>query len=266
MGRSRFLHCGLIALLLVACESDDESLLQATDTESVYEGAAAAQYKPSSMDEAVRGTITGKVHFKGRKLRTGLIDLGGDKACTGLHPNGLKSEDFRINPDGTLEGVIVYVKEGLSRGLTWPAPTKTVVLDQVGCQYVPHIVVIQTGQPLVIKSDDPFLHNVNGAAGPNAGFNHAMSGKGELSPMTFTKTEVAKMIKCDVHGWMRSYVAILPHPFHDITGKDGTYTLKDVPPGKYLLAAWHEKLGELEAEVTLEPNGTLTHDFTFERK
>jgi hypothetical protein len=266
MGRSRFLHCGLIALLLAACSSADESLLQASSIKPVYEGAQGSKFKPSSLEEGVRGTITGKVHFEGRPYRTGLIDLGGDDACINLRPNGLKSEDFRINPDGTLEGVIVYVKEGLSVGFNWPAPSEPLVLDQVGCQYIPHVAVLQTGQTLIIKSDDPFLHNVNGAAGPNPGFNHAMSGVGELPPKTFTKTEVAKLIKCDVHGWMKSYVAVLPHPFHDITGADGTFTLGNVPPGTYKLGAWHEKLGELEAEVKLEPNGTLTNDFTFERK
>jgi len=266
MGRSRILHCGLIALLLVGCTVDEESLLQASNTDFVYENAGGGNYGPSSLDEGVRGVITGKVHFKGRKLRTGLIDLGGDQACISLRPDGIRSEEFEINPDDTLRGVVVYVKEGLSRGYTWPTPQEPVVLDQVGCQYVPHVAVIQTGQELVIKSDDPFLHNVNGAAGPNDGFNHAMSGTGVLPTKTFSKTEVAKMIKCDVHGWMRAYVAILPHPFHDITGKGGSFTLKNVPPGKYKLGAWHEKLGELVADVELAPNGTLTQDFTFERK
>lgn len=266
MGRSRFLHCGLIALLLVACSSGEESLLQATSIKGVYEGAQGSDYKPSSLDEAVRGTITGKVHFEGRPYRMGLLDLGGDAACINLHPDGIKSEDFRVNPDNTLEGVIVYVKKGLSRGYTWPTPTEPIVLDQKGCQYFPHIVVIQTGQPLIIRSSDPFLHNVHGLDGPNSGFNDPMAGPGDLSPKTFSKTEVAKHVKCDVHGWMSSYVAVLPHPFHDITGSDGSFTLSDVPPGKYLLAAWHEKLGELTAEVELEPNGTLTQDFTFERK
>lgn len=269
MGRSRLVPRGLTALLLclaAGCGGEDD-LLEATDTDTFFTGGGSgSSYRPKSMDPAVRGAISGIVKFTGREIRAGRIDLGADKFCTGAQPGGLVAENFRFDPKtGGLEGVIVYVKKGLNAE-RWETPSTEVVLDQQGCRYIPHIAVVQTGQPLLIKSSDNTLHNVKGAAGANPGFNHAMSRPGSLAPKTLTKPEVAKKIGCDVHGWMTAYVAVMPHPCWAITGPDGAFRVDGVPPGTYLLAAWHEELGEIEAEVKLAENGTLNHVFTFERK
>jgi hypothetical protein len=222
------------------------------------------------MDAAVRGTIRGTVRFAGRRWNPRLLDMSGDRFCVDAHTTRMMSEDFRVGPGGELEGVVVYLKRGMERQKFDP-PAQPAVLDQKDCMYEPHVLVIQCGQPLIIQSSDATLHNVNGRKGANDGFNHAMSSPGRLAPKIFRKPEVAKRIGCDVHGWMVSWVAALPHPYAVVTGPDGAYELTDVPPGTYLLAAWHEKVAdgrfqEGEHEVTLEANGTLTQDFQFERK
>jgi hypothetical protein len=72
-------------------------------------------------------------------------------------------------------------------------------------------------------------------------------------------------IKCDVHAWMRSYVGAVEHPYFAVTGEDGAFSLPDLPPGTYTIAAWHERLGTRDQQVTLDAKDTKDVDFTFAR-
>ncbi|MHC4819556.1 MAG: cupredoxin domain-containing protein, partial [Planctomycetota bacterium] len=204
MGRPRFLHPGLIALLLLAACGGEEELLLAGDAEaSVYTGGGGGSF---SLSGPGKGSVTGKVVYKGRPYTRRRLDLTTeDGFCVDARaPEGLLSEDFLVGKDGELRGVIVYVKKG-AESVKAPVPDEPVVLDQLNCQYIPHVAVLQVGQTLILKSSDNTSHNV--------------------------------------HGWMESWLAVLPHPFHAITGEDGTFEIKEVPEGTCLLAAWHEELG-----------------------
>jgi hypothetical protein len=69
--------------------------------------------------------------------------------------------------------------------------------------------------------------------------------------------------KCDVHKWMTAYVGVVEHPFFAVTGGDGSFALKGLPPGTYTIEAVHEKLGRQTANVTLVEKGTGTVAFAF---
>jgi hypothetical protein len=258
MGRSQFLYSGLIAaLLLVGC-GEAPSLLVSGDVDAdVYGAGGAGGFGPTSTVEADFGSISGVVKFKGRASKPRNLKLS-DKFCINSNPSGMASEDFLFDPaTGALENVFVYIQRGINKKIQdmHPVPSTPVVLDQVNCQYIPHTAFIRVGQPLVIKSQDNTLHNVAARPANSEPFNLTMNAPGALAPRTFERMEPKPMlIKCDVHGWMRSYLAILPHPYCVITAKDGAFSLKGVPPGKYKLVFWHEKVGELAVEVTLAKN------------
>jgi plastocyanin len=269
MGRSRFLHPCLIAVLLLvaACGGGDEDLLVAGNLDEVYSGGGGAgAYGPEGSGT---GTIVGRVTFQGRAWKQYRLDITTtDGFCVNAHgAGGMMSEDFLVGADGALQNVVVYVKKGLETQ-SFDPPSEPVVLDQRGCQYIPHVAVLQHGQTLIVKSSDNTNHNVHMARGPNGELNRSMTRPGQLEPMTFRKTEVARRVYCDVHGWMVCWLAILPHPFHAITAKDGTYKIENVPAGTYQLGAWHEKkkLGEQTQDVTVKPGETVTVDIVFERK
>lgn len=265
MGRPRFLHPGLIALLLpllAACGGEEDLLLVGDAKSSVYSGGGGGGY---SLTGPGKGSITGKVVFSGMPYSRRRLDLTTeDGFCVDARrPEGLMSEDFLVGKNGELMGVIVYVKKG-AETVKVPVPDEPVVLDQLNCQYIPHVAVVQTGQTLILKSSDDTNHNVHGAPGANNEFNIPMSKPGQISKV-LTKTEVAKRVYCDVHGWMESWLAVLPHSFHAITGEQGTFKIEDVPEGTCLLAAWHEELGELTFEVTVKAGEAVTQEITFER-
>ena len=270
MGKSRFLPRSVIgnaiALLLlfaVAC-GGDKSLLAKADLEEIYSaGGGGASSYVSSKNAADFGKVTGTVTYEGRR-RSKRLGLYKD-FCINANPNGLMSEDFLVGAKGELAGVIVYIKRGLKK-VTYPVPTERLLLDQKSCRYVPHIAVLRVGQPLVIRNSDNHEHNVHWMPGVNGEMNKPMNSAFDLDPLTFSKTQIASAIKCDIHGWMESYVAVLPHPCWAITKADGTFEISEVPPGSLKLAAWHEALGELEVQITTAKNGTLVHEFKFPGK
>jgi len=134
------------------------------------------------------------------------------------------------------------------------------------------------GQKMDIKNSDPLNHNVHSLAKKNPQFNFA-----QAQPMTksldgndtFTRTEDAIKIKCDVHSWMSCYVFVLDHPFFattkgHLTTKDnstfGTYEIKEVPAGKYTVSIWHETLGEMNQKVEVKDGEALELNFEFDKK
>jgi hypothetical protein len=74
---------------------------------------------------------------------------------------------------------------------------------------------------------------------------------------------VAIQVGCDIHPWMRAHIATFEHPYFAVTPPDGRVTLDRVPPGDYVVAVWHERLGTLERSVSVPPRGTLDLTLTY---
>ena len=192
------------------------------------------------------GVITGTVTLSGKVSEMREIP---NSSCHGGGAN-VREETIVSDAAGRLANVVVYLKDGPPVSV----PAKPVLLDQVGCRYVPHVVAVRTGQTLRVKSSDPTLHNVHGQSNANPAFNFGMTGAGQTRDLTFARPETFK-VTCDVHPWMRAYVAVFDHPLFAVTGEGGTFEIRNVPPGAYTLVAWHERLGTREQQVTVPPEG-----------
>ncbi len=209
-------------------------------------------------------TISGKVLFEGTAPTAENIKVGADPKCQLVHPNGLTNDDVVVNSNGTLKNVFIYVKEGLT-GKTFEAPKEAVVFDQKGCQYSPKVFGIQVGQPLEIVNSDDTLHNVHSLSANSQQFNLGMPIKGMKLKKTFTKPEVMVKIKCEVHPWMHAYAGVLDHPFYSVSTDDGSFSIKNLPPGAYVIEAWHEKYGVQTQSVTVASDAD-TKDVQFQFK
>jgi hypothetical protein len=85
-----------------------------------------------------------------------------------------------------------------------------------------------------------------------------------VSTKKFDKAEITPFkVKCDVHGWMKSYMAVMPHPFFAVSKADGTFTIPNLPPGTYTLVAWHEKFGSKEQPVTVAAKESKAVSFSY---
>lgn len=190
------------------------------------------------------------------------IDMDSNPSCQREHKTPQKAETVVVNPNGTLKYAFVWIKDGLPKA-RWSPPASPVRLDQTGCVYEPHVLGIMTGQQLEIVNNDPVNHNVHAESQINPAWNESQPPRAEHKFKVFSNPEVMFPMTCSVHPWMRSWVAVSPHPFFAVTGDDGSFTLKGVPPGTYTIEVVQEKYGKKEGKLTLAPGGTATMDFTY---
>ncbi len=213
--------------------------------------------------------IKGKVIFKGdpAKFKRDSIDTTKDPNCKANAPKGIGTEEVIVDKENTpptLRNVIVTVKEGLG-DRKFEAKKDAVTIDQVGCQYKPHVVAMQKGQPLKVRNGDDTNHNIHFQPKVNQELNFSQPKK-DMEKDVELVTEVPFKVKCDVHPWMGAWVAVYDHPFFNVTGKEGTFEIKNLPPGKYVIEAWHEKFGTQTATVEVKSGEAKEQDFTFEPK
>ena len=208
------------------------------------------------------GSVTGKITYDDRLPNLRAIDMNADPKCAAKHSAPVKPETLVVGSGNGLANVMVYIKNAPAGG---SAPSQPVVVDQKGCVYKPHVVGVMLGQSLQFKNSDGLLHNVHGLPKVNRQFNRAQPGTSPPFEVTFTKAEELFRVKCDVHPWMETYVAVMTHPYFAVTGPDGSFKI-DLPDGQYTLAAKHHfaKFPELTAEITVS-GGAVSHDFSFTR-
>ncbi len=231
--------------------------------ESAETQESSSQSTPSNRFDPSKGTatITGKIKFDGPVPPSAQIKMGADPVCISLHKEPVTSEELVVI-NGNLVNVFVYVKEGLEK-YSFAVPQEPATLSQEGCRYVPHVGGIQTNQNLRIVNNDPTLHNVHCMAEFNPQFNLGQPIKGIENVRKFAHTEVMVKFRCDVHKWMTSYIGVLPHPYFSVSGSDGAFSLKNLPPGEYLIEAWHEKLGTKSQKVVVGDKETKEIDFSY---
>ena len=208
------------------------------------------------------GSVTGTVKYEGAvpKLRT--IRMDADPGCAKKHASPVQSEMLVLGDGNTMGNVFIRVKSG-APAKDYPAPTEPVVIDQQGCRYIPHVLGVMAGQPLKILNSDGLLHNIHALPKVNKSFNMAMPATRTEADATFTKEEFMFKVKCDVHPWMGAWVAVMTHPFFDVTATDGKFDIGNLPPGTYEIEAWHEKLKTKTASVTISGDESQTVDFAF---
>ena len=206
--------------------------------------------------------IAGRVIYMGPPAKPDTIDMDSVPACARQHPKPALTDAMVVSGDGALANVYVWVKSGLPDA-DWPVPGGNAHIDQAGCIYTPHVVAIQAGQGVEFTNHDPTNHNIHPVPQLNAEVNRIQAPQGEPLVERFPQAEVGILIKCNVHPWMRAWVHAAPHPFFALTGKDGFFKISNLPAGEYVLEAWHEKLGRMEAKVLLAEGETKAANFTF---
>ena len=240
----------VFGLFLLAGCSKKESTEEAKPAEAPK--AAAAPIDPATV-----GSISGVVKYDGAAPKAAKIDMSQDPACKGTN-----TVETLVVDNGNLANTFVYVKDGLG-DRTFDPPKEDVKLDQSGCQYHPHVLGIMAGQELQVVNDDATTHNVHPTPKDNQEWNESQPPKAPPIEKAFARPEIMLPVKCNQHPWMKMYINVVSNPFYAVTGPDGKYELKGLPPGDYTIAAVQEKLGEQTQKVTVGPKEAKTADFTF---
>ncbi len=209
------------------------------------------------------GKIAGRILFKGVAPEPLKIRMSADPRCLQANPGGAERRQIE-GKNGGLANVIVSIKTKVVG--TFPPITTPVVLDQSGCMYTPVVIALQAGQPLKLRNSDDTLHNIHPRPVVNPGFNVGQPRKGMESEKKFDKAETLFPVSCDVHPWMRSYIAVFEHTFFTITKDDGTFEIPNVPPGEYEVEAQHPTLKLMTGKVVVKAGGSGTVDLTYTLK
>lgn len=246
----------LVAVLAAACGENKPA------PKAVVEAPKAVEY--FHVDPATAGTIKGKIRLgsKPKPPRT-VISMASDAGCEHAHAGKpVYDESVLVGRDGGIANVFVYLKTGLE-GKKFEPAKMAVTLDQHGCLFVPRVIGLQAGQILDVKNSDTVSHNIHPMPTNNREFNEQQSPGAPDVEHKFPRMDVMIPVKCNVHSWMHAYIGVVDNPYFAVTGSDGTFELKNVPPGQYTLAFWQEKLGEGTKQVRLEPSGaaSLTLDY-----
>jgi plastocyanin len=218
----------------------------------------------ASVTTCAMADITGTVKLDGKAPEAKPIDTSSVPGCH--HDKPIVDEKVVVGADNGLANVVVSIKKEEGQDLPGSDnPPKTPgVLDQKGCQYVPHVIAVQVGQPIVAKNSDPLLHNVHTQPEKNTPDNIAEPNVDEKGHKLKVPTDPEYYhVKCDVHPWMSAWIAVIDNPFFAVSDKDGKIDIptKGLKDGKYTLHVWQEKYGEQDVPVEVK-GGNATVNIT----
>jgi plastocyanin len=209
------------------------------------------------------GSVSGRVTYTGTPAKPKPIDMSKEPSCAKQHATPVTTETVVTGANNALEYVVVYVSAGADD--EGKVPSTAVTFDQKGCQYIPHLLAMHTGQQLHVNNDDQTSHNIHPLAKVNHEWNKSQPPGSPPIVDKFDKEEFIA-VKCNVHPWMHGYFAVLKTSHFDVSKNDGAFKIPDLPPGKYTLTAWHESYGTQTADVTITGNESKEVNFTFKAK
>lgn len=216
--------------------------------------ASVMAWPISNLGADPTGSVRGTVKVAHAPAASPPLPVKNAPQCGQSVPN----EEVAVGAGGVLANAVVWLE-----GLQAPAgmASRNVTLDQRGCRFAPHVASATVGDQIALTSRDPVLHNVHANLGTRMLFNVAIPMPGVAVRKPLSRAGHVEIL-CDVHSWMSAHVQVFPHPYHAVTGADGTFQIAHVPPGTYPVKIWHERLGERSASATVAA-GAATVDFTF---
>ena len=215
----------------------------------------------SAMSPDTKGTIKGKVTYEGTPKKYRPIDMSAEPTCAKLYASPPMPEATVTGPQNSLQNVIVYISQG---GPEESAPNQSPILQitQQGCRYQPHVLSVQTGQEVWVKNSDIVVHSVHPLAHANPEWNRSQPPGTPPVVIRFDQPEFIR-VRCELHPWMRGVLAVFKNSHHAVTDNAGSFSLPNLPPGRYTVTTWHEVYGSQSKQITVASGGNQDLDFVY---
>lgn len=225
--------------------------------------ATTTAYGYTAQDVSGGGKLSGKITHTGTvpPPLTILMEKNPEVCGTGSR----EIPDIYVDGSGGLQYAVVYF-EKIAAGKKWDG--KQIQLNQKGCKFQEWLQVMEAKTELEIINRDPVLHNIHtyeiigrvrvtifNEAQPTQGYTFKKKIKMRRSPIM--------KIECDAHNFMHAWMLVLKNPYYAITAPDGSYSIDQIPAGKYKVTVWHSALGKKQQEIEITAGGTakLSHVF-----
>jgi len=235
------------------------------------------------------GTIQGKVTIEGgrpRPMAFNLVTIPDPVFCGTISTGtGWRLvDDFIIGPDKGLKDVVVMLKN-VKKGKAFTLPK--VRIEAVDCEFLPFVNVIKDRDEIEVVNMDPVEHDIQGyetarTRGARVLFNRPlpmnpfleltgifgkkyMAGEPMEEKIHLRKGRNIFVMQCGFHPYMFSWGLVAENPYFSITQEDGKFQITDIPPGEYILAAWHPGMKKfIEQSVTVNAQSSTTANFEYQ--
>ncbi len=209
-----------------------------------------------------RGMILGRVAYEGDPPQPQKLMVVKDVAvCAKIDQY---DESLVVGANKGIKDVVISLIN-VSGGRSLDAMGDEFVLDQTGCKFQPHVLLVPVNTPVQILNYDGVLHTFHTYSMKNGQVNIAQPPYLKRMKRAFKHPEKIG-VRCDLHGWMHSWIIVIEHAYHAVTDADGKFTIPDIPPGTYTVHSWQEALGEQTAQVTVIAGNHVTVDFKYHPK
>jgi hypothetical protein len=188
--------------------------------------------------------IRGRVSVAGNFSRPKPQPVFKNRAFCGA---SVPNETLLVGSEGGLRNAALLLHSVKAKTAAQPS---AVVLDNKHCAFAPHVQVATLGSELLLKNSDPILHTVHARLGNETLFNVGLPRWRQLTKR-LDRLGVMR-IDCDVlHTWMSAAIIVTDTPFFAVTDDAGRFTIDGVPPGRYEVQVWHERLGSISTTVSV---------------
>ena len=170
--------------------------------------------------------------------------------------------DHSLEVDPTTGGVrwAVITLSRLTAPPAGEALPDTARVDQARCDYLPYLTLVRPGARITFTNADPILHAVR--AIDSAGHSRVLSLPPGSSGEVILDGEDRWKLVCDLHPWSQAWVITSRAEFAAVSDEKGEYSFHEVPPGRWRLDVWEERLVEASREVEVPAEGAAVLDLT----
>lgn len=203
------------------------------------------------------GTITGTVRAEPKT---------GTEPNSGGANNNYEKREYKFVPRvdyAAMHDFVVFIEgqAGTNAAPTNVVRVTTTKVAQQKATFLPHVLPVMIGTKVEWPNNDDIYHNVFSVSDAHSFDLGFYKGNPKEKAQTFDRAGKVD-VYCSIHANMHCIVLVLENPYFAATDSAGHFTITNVPPGRYKLKAWHERLPADEREITVPATGETNVDFT----